>query len=88
MSIVYLSQMSAACRAGLTELCTDASCESYLHDGDDLEPFESDCDHERAERHHLECPDCGAELAPPEPLVDDMTWLSADDRARRREATR
>jgi hypothetical protein len=38
--IVYLSMLSAACRAGLPELCTDASCENYVHDGDDLEPLD------------------------------------------------
>jgi len=37
--IVYLAQMSAACRAGLPELCQDASCENYAHDRDDLEPL-------------------------------------------------
>ena len=46
--IVYLSMLSAACRAGLPELCTDASCENYLHDGDDLEPFDLTPAQERA----------------------------------------
>ena len=40
--ITYLSMLSAACRAGLAELCQDASCENYLHDGDDLEPLFDD----------------------------------------------
>lgn len=40
--IVYLSMLSAACRAGLPELCTDASCESYVHDADGLEPLRFD----------------------------------------------
>ena len=40
MSIVYLAQMSAPCRVGLPELCTDASCEAYWHDQDDLESLD------------------------------------------------
>lgn len=38
--IAYLAQLSAVCRNGLAELCTDASCENPLHDNDDLEPLD------------------------------------------------
>lgn len=37
--IVYLSQMSPVCQAGLPELCNDMSCENPVHDTDDLEPL-------------------------------------------------
>jgi hypothetical protein len=47
--IVYLAQMSAACRAGLPELCSDASCENYAHDTDDLEPLELTPEQEHAQ---------------------------------------